>query len=141
METPPKWGPIYMGSSELCFLVVLRPPEGSKKWNLPIIPEVSQCSNEGHFGGVPCLDPLGGLGFLGWQNSNPRKKLRVTTWKSGGSNQVGFREITPWRRKWSMRWKLWLYRGLWGLPRHQYYGPRFLVYFWYTAPQINFNIW
>ena len=32
-------------------------PKGSKKWNLPIIPEFPRCSNGGHFGGIPLLDP------------------------------------------------------------------------------------
>ena len=34
-----------------------RPPKGSKKWNLPIIPLFPQGSNGAHFGGFHFLDP------------------------------------------------------------------------------------
>ena len=40
----------------------LRPPKGSNKWNLPIIPKVPPNVVMGSFCGVPFLDAVGGLG-------------------------------------------------------------------------------
>ena len=40
-----------------------RPSKRSKKWNLPIITKTAQCSNGGHFGGVPFFGSCRGYGL------------------------------------------------------------------------------